>query len=52
MGRSHEIQVFSAIFFFFQAEGVTDMAAMAGTVPAMEQREELYDPLAMPDVDK
>lgn len=35
-----------------QAEGVTDMAAMAGTVPAMEQREELYDPLSTPDVDK
>lgn len=35
-----------------QAEGVTDIAAMAGTVPAMEQREELYDPLATPDVDK
>ncbi|KAK9273580.1 hypothetical protein L1049_018390 [Liquidambar formosana] len=35
-----------------QAEGVQEMAAMAGAVPAMEQREELYDPLATPDVDK
>ncbi|KAK0602983.1 hypothetical protein LWI29_000138 [Acer saccharum] len=35
-----------------QAEGVADMAAMAGAVPAAEQREELYDPLATPDVDK
>ncbi|KAL5831983.1 hypothetical protein ACOSQ4_017337 [Xanthoceras sorbifolium] len=35
-----------------QVEGVADMAAMAGAVPATEQREELYDPLATPDVDK
>lgn len=35
-----------------QAEGVQDMAAMAGAVPAVEQRDELYDPLATPDVDK
>ena len=28
------------------------MAAMAGAVPAAEQREESYDPLATPDVDK
>ncbi|KAI4322089.1 hypothetical protein L6164_021810 [Bauhinia variegata] len=33
-----------------QVEGAQDMAAMA--MPTMEQREELYDPLAMPDVDK
>lgn len=32
-----------------QAEGVQDIAA---TVPAVEQREELDDPLATPDVDK
>ncbi|KAL9458742.1 hypothetical protein AB3S75_007584 [Citrus x aurantiifolia] len=35
-----------------QAEGVTDMAAVASALPTMEQREELYDPLATPDVDK
>ncbi|KAM7497173.1 hypothetical protein LguiA_021587 [Lonicera macranthoides] len=28
------------------------MGAVAGAAPAMEQREELYDPLATPDVDK
>lgn len=28
------------------------MAAVAATVPAIEQREELDDPLATPDVDK
>ncbi|KAF5471218.1 hypothetical protein F2P56_011671 [Juglans regia] len=33
-------------------DGVQEMAAMAGAVPAVEQREELYDPLATPDVDK
>ncbi|KAK6646105.1 hypothetical protein PHAVU_L009343 [Phaseolus vulgaris] len=33
-----------------QVEGVQDPTAMS--VPTMEQREELYDPLAMPDVDK
>lgn len=36
----------------FQVEGVTDMAAMAGAIPALELREESYDPLAPPDVDK
>lgn len=35
---------------YFQVEGAQDMASMA--MPNMEQREELYDPLAMPDVDK
>lgn len=35
-----------------QAEGVQDMAAMAGAVSAVEQRDELYDPLATPDVDR
>ncbi|KAM3741145.1 hypothetical protein ACB098_08G153400 [Castanea mollissima] len=35
-----------------QVEGVQDMAAMTGAVPAVDQREELYDPLATPDVDK
>ncbi|WJX69639.1 Polyadenylate-binding protein rbp47b' [Trifolium repens] len=33
-----------------QVEGAQDASAMS--VPTMEQREELYDPLAMPDVDK
>ncbi|CAI8584439.1 unnamed protein product [Vicia faba] len=33
-----------------QVEGVQDISAMS--VPTMEPREELYDPLAMPDVDK
>ncbi|KAJ7980775.1 Polyadenylate-binding protein [Quillaja saponaria] len=32
-----------------QVEGVQDMA---GGPPAVEQKEELYDPLALPDVDK
>ncbi|XP_043691134.1 polyadenylate-binding protein RBP47B'-like [Telopea speciosissima] len=35
-----------------QADGVQEVAAMAGAAPAVEQREELYDPLATPDVDK
>ena len=34
-----------------QVEGSQEMAAMAGTVP-VEQREESYDPLATPVVDK
>jgi hypothetical protein len=36
----------------FQVDGAQDVAAMAGAVPAVEQREDLYDPLATPDVDK
>ncbi|GAV59772.1 RRM_1 domain-containing protein [Cephalotus follicularis] len=35
-----------------QVEGAQYMAATAGAFPAVEQREELYDPLATPDVDK
>ncbi|XP_062085032.1 polyadenylate-binding protein RBP47B' isoform X2 [Humulus lupulus] len=35
-----------------QVDGVQDMAAIGATVPAVEQREELDDPLATPDVDK
>ncbi|XP_058072273.1 polyadenylate-binding protein RBP47B' [Magnolia sinica] len=35
-----------------QVEGVPEMAAIAGTVPTVEQREESFDPLATPDVDK
>jgi RNA recognition motif-containing protein len=36
-----------------QVEGGQDMGALAVTAPAtIEQREELYDPLATPDVDK
>ncbi|KAF5183832.1 Polyadenylate-binding protein RBP47B' [Thalictrum thalictroides] len=35
-----------------QAEGMQEMVAMAVTAPAVEQREEPYDPLATPDVDK
>ncbi|EOY32654.1 RNA-binding family protein isoform 3 [Theobroma cacao] len=35
-----------------QARGSQDMAAMAGAFPALEQRDESYDPLATPDVDK
>ncbi|GLT61281.1 hypothetical protein SLA2020_340000 [Shorea laevis] len=35
-----------------QVDGAQDVAAMAGAVPAVEQREDLYDPLATPDVDK
>ena len=35
-----------------QVEGSQEMAVMSGTVSAVEQREESYDPLATPDVDK
>ncbi|KAL6223613.1 hypothetical protein ACLB2K_006996 [Fragaria x ananassa] len=35
-----------------QVEGVQDVAAMAGTVPSSEQRDELDDPLVTLDVDK
>ncbi|KAH1130398.1 hypothetical protein J1N35_001776 [Gossypium stocksii] len=35
-----------------QIEGSQEMAAMAAAVPGVEQREESYDPLATPDVDK
>ncbi|XP_021728972.1 polyadenylate-binding protein RBP47B'-like [Chenopodium quinoa] len=35
-----------------QPEGVQDMAAAASVVPGMEQREDLFDPLATPDVDR
>ncbi|KAK9939722.1 hypothetical protein M0R45_016411 [Rubus argutus] len=38
--------------FCFQIEGAQGIAAMAGTVPSLEQRDELDDPLATPDVDK
>ena len=41
---------FMHMVVYFQVEGAQDMSAMA--VPTMEQREELYDPLALPDVDK
>ncbi|KAF9604492.1 hypothetical protein IFM89_006847 [Coptis chinensis] len=36
----------------FQAEGTQEMVAMAGVVPSVEQKEELHDPLATPNVDK
>ncbi|KAI3449953.1 hypothetical protein Pfo_006618 [Paulownia fortunei] len=35
-----------------QTEGAQDMAALAGVAPPMENTEEIYDPLATPDVDK
>ncbi|XP_077210339.1 polyadenylate-binding protein RBP47B'-like [Tasmannia lanceolata] len=35
-----------------QASTVQEMAAMVASVPTMEQREEAFDPLATPDVDK
>lgn len=35
-----------------QPEGVQDMAVAASVVPGMEQREDLFDPLATPDVDR
>lgn len=40
------------LVFPSQAEGVQEMATMVGAVPAVEQKEELFDPLAPPDVDK
>lgn len=33
-------------------EGAPDMAALTGIPPPVEHREEVYDPLATPDVDK
>ncbi|THU71028.1 hypothetical protein C4D60_Mb08t31210 [Musa balbisiana] len=36
----------------FYVESVPEMTHMVGAVPSMEQREENYDPLAIPDVDK
>ncbi|KAK1267758.1 Polyadenylate-binding protein RBP47B' [Acorus gramineus] len=33
-------------------DGMQDMTTMSGPVPTMEQREEPFDPLAIPDVDK
>ncbi|XP_068338253.1 polyadenylate-binding protein RBP47B'-like isoform X2 [Pyrus communis] len=35
-----------------QVEGVQDVATVGGTILSVEQREELDDPLATPDVDK
>ncbi|KAL0419580.1 UNVERIFIED_CONTAM: Polyadenylate-binding protein RBP47B' [Sesamum radiatum] len=35
-----------------QTEGAQDMAALSGVAPPMEHREEAYDPLATPAVDK
>ncbi|XP_031489066.1 polyadenylate-binding protein RBP47B'-like isoform X2 [Nymphaea colorata] len=35
-----------------QVEGVHDMATMASVVQPLEQKEELFDPLAVPDVNK
>lgn len=35
---------------YIQVEGVQDMASM--TMPNIDTREELYDPLSVPDVDK
>ncbi|XP_020240828.1 polyadenylate-binding protein RBP47B'-like [Asparagus officinalis] len=35
-----------------QVEGLPDMTAMAAAVPTVEHREEPYDPLAIPDVDR
>ncbi|KAK6914289.1 RNA recognition motif domain [Dillenia turbinata] len=35
-----------------QIEGVQEMTTMTGAISTMEQRDELYDPLAAPDVDK
>ncbi|XP_021894202.1 polyadenylate-binding protein RBP47B' [Carica papaya] len=35
-----------------QVEGSQEVTAITGAVPSLDQREELYDPLATPDVDK
>ncbi|CAA6667336.1 unnamed protein product [Spirodela intermedia] len=35
-----------------QADGLSDMTAMVGSIPTAEHREEAFDPLAIPDVDK
>ncbi|MBA0821758.1 hypothetical protein Goarm_018598, partial [Gossypium armourianum] len=41
-----------ARYFDALIEGSQEMAAMTAAVPGVEQREESYDPLATPDVDK
>ncbi|MBA0790694.1 hypothetical protein Gohar_015327 [Gossypium harknessii] len=41
-----------ARYFDTLIEGSQEMAAMTAAVPGVEQREESYDPLATPDVDK
>ncbi|RZR83999.1 hypothetical protein BHM03_00010727 [Ensete ventricosum] len=44
---------YRAVLFLPQVESVPEMTHMVGgAVPSMEQREENYDPLAIPDVDK
>ncbi|XP_011625480.1 polyadenylate-binding protein RBP47B' isoform X2 [Amborella trichopoda] len=35
-----------------QAEGAQDMVSMVGVIPNVEQKEEVFDPLAPPDIDK
>ena len=35
-----------------QVEGGVDAASVAGSHPGMEQKEEPYDPMNIPDVDK
>ncbi|KAL9261665.1 hypothetical protein AKJ16_DCAP03526 [Drosera capensis] len=37
---------------FIEADGMQDMAAAAGVVPGMEPKEDVFDPLATPDVDR
>ncbi|GAB2229290.1 hypothetical protein Droror1_Dr00023428 [Drosera rotundifolia] len=38
--------------FLLSADGMQDMAAAAGVVPGMEPKEDVFDPLATPDVNR
>ena len=40
------------MLYSLQGEGSQDPAAISAAAPALEQREELYDPLATRGVDK
>jgi len=39
-------------FTFLQVDGTGDPASIAVSHPGMEQKEEPYDPMNIPDVDK
>lgn len=52
VNEDHSRKVDSKILGNFQVEGSQEVTAITGAVPSLDQREELYDPLATPDVDK
>lgn len=39
-------------FTFLQVDGTGDATSVAGSHPGMEQKEEPFDPMNIPDVDK